>query len=408
MIAGKPAIRHFAALAAFFTAAMPLPAAAEPALDQYEIEQRGEITIEASWYPGTAKHAGQSDSFLHVDALPELLIYGDDAEVQIQPRISGGTGGAGQFDFCEAHVSGRVGEMDYLVGSTILFWGKVESYNPVDIVNALDYSRGLLRSEKRGAPMVRLSWPAGPGQIDILAIDFVENIYPGRALRERPALPVNDNAAGFSGGAGRDDIAAAARWSGYFGDIDLGVSWFRGSGHAPRLLPQADGTLRPDYSRISQFGLDIQSLHGDTAMKAELIHRRGQYDRLGSDDSYGAGVFGLEHNLYDLAESGRDLVLIAEYARDDRRDRSHSGFQNDLILGGRWVWNDVKDTEILALLSRDFDNAAQVLSVTADRRLTDSLSFEATARWPQRLTRDPTSAALSRDSAIIASLTYNF
>lgn len=408
MTASNHAVRHMTALVALFTAVMPVPAAAELDLDQYEVEQRGEITIEASWYPRTAQHAGQTDSFLHFDALPELLIYGDDAEAQIQPRISGGTGGAGQFDLREAHVSGRIGEMDYLVGSTILFWGKVESYNPVDIVNALDYGRGLLRSEKRGAPMVRLSWPVGPGQIDILAIDFVENIYPDKALRERPALHVNDNAAGFSGGAGRDDIATAARWSGYFGDIDLGVSWFRGTGHAPRLLPQADGTLIPDYSRITQLGLDVQSLHGDTAIKAELIHRRGQYDRLGSADSYGAGVFGLEHSLYDLAESGRDLVLIAEYARDERRGRSHSGFQNDLILGGRWVWNDVEDTEILTLLSRDLDNAAQVLSVTADRRLTESLSFEATARWPQRLARDPNSAALSRDSAIVASLTYNF
>ena len=58
--------------------------------------------------------------------------------------------------------------MDYLVGNTVLFWGQVESYNPVDIVNARDFSRGLLRSEKRGAPMAKLSWPVGPGQLDLL------------------------------------------------------------------------------------------------------------------------------------------------------------------------------------------------------------------------------------------------
>jgi len=409
MTTGNRAARIItASMAAFLAGAACLPASAETGLDRLEVEQRGEITVEASWYPRTAQYAGQQDSFLHLEAQPEILVYGDNVEAQVQPRISGGTGGGGQVDFREAHVSGRAGQMDYLVGSTILFWGKVESYNPVDIVNALDYSRGVLRSEKRGAPMVRLSWPAGPGQIDLLAIDFVENIYPDRSLRERPSLLVNDNAAGFSGGAGRDDIATAARWSGYFGDIDLGVSWFRGTGHAPRLLPRANGTLTPDYSRITQLGLDIQSLHGDTAIKAELIHRRGQYDRLGSANNYAAGVVGIEHNLYDLAESGRDLVLIAEYARDERRGRSHSGFQNDLVLGGRWLWNDVEDTEILTLLARDLDNAAQTLTITADRRLTDSLSFEATARWPERLARDPNSAALARDAALIASLTYSF
>jgi hypothetical protein len=72
------------------------------------------------------------------------------------------------------------------------------------------------------------------------------------------------------------------------------------------------------------------------------------------------------------------------------------------------VWNDVEDTEILALLGRDLDNVAQTLTVTADRRLTDALSFEATARWPQRLARDPNGTALARDNAIIASLTYSF
>ena len=404
MTAGNRATPGVAALLATLLATM----IASPASAQVDVEGRGEVTVEASWYPRTAQYAGQKDSFLHLEARPEILVYGDTVSAQLQPRISGGTGGGGLVDFREAHLTGRIGEMDYLVGSTILFWGKVESYNPVDIVNAQDYSRGLLRNEKRGAPMVRLSWPAGPGQIDILAIDFAENIYPGRALRERPALPVNDNAATFSGGADRDDIATAARWSGYFGDVDLGVSLFRGTGNAPRLLPRADGTLAPDYSRITQIGVDIQSLHGDTAVKAELVHRRGQYDRLGGVDSYAAGVVGLEHNLYDLAESGRDLVLIMEYARDERRGRSHSGFQNDLILGGRWLWNDVEDTEVLTLLSRDLDNAAQTLTMTANRRITDSVSFEASARWPQRLARDPNSVALARDTAIIARLTYSF
>ena len=379
------------------------PSAAEP-----QIEQRGEISAEVSWYPREAAYGGQSDGFLHMEARPEILVYGDDIEAQFQPRMRGGTGGGGLVDLREANVTGRAGEVDYLIGSTVLFWGKVESYNPVDIVNARDFGRGLLRSEKRGAPMARLSWPVGHGQLDLLAIDFVKNIYPGISLRERPALPVDDSTASFSNGARRDDIATAARWSGFFGDIDLGLSWFRGTGNAPRLLPGPNGTLAPDYSRITQIGIDIQSLYGDTAVKAELIHRRGQYDRLGGSDSYRAGVVGLEHNLYDIAGSGRDLVLIAEYAHDERGRRSHSGFQKDLILGGRWLWNDVEDTEILALLSRDLDNRAQTLSVTANRRITDSMSLEAGARWPDRLAHDPNSTALAHDAALIASLTYSF
>ena len=54
-------------------------------------EHRGEITAESSSYTQGAAHAGQKDSFVHTEARPELMIYGDVAEALIQPRISGGT-----------------------------------------------------------------------------------------------------------------------------------------------------------------------------------------------------------------------------------------------------------------------------------------------------------------------------
>ena len=370
-------------------------------------EHRGEITAEASWYPQGAAHAGQKNSFVHTEVRPELVIYGDVAEALIQPRISGGTAGEGTIDFREANVTARLGDVDILIGSTILFWGKVESYNPVDVVNAKDFNRGVMRSEKRGAPMLRLSWPAGTGQLSLLAIDFTKNIYPGVASRERPALPIAKEAS-YSGGAKREDIANAVRWSGYFGDIDLGISWFRGTGLAPRLLPQADGTLKPDYSRITQTGLDVQYLWADSALKVELVRRSGQYNRLGTAGSYQAGVVGIEHNLFGVMDSGHDIVLIGEYAGDSRMELTHSGFQNDLTVGTRWLWNDIEDTEILGLLTHDLDNGAQTATVSIDRRINDQLTFEASARGTSRYANDPNSTAFQKDSAVNMALTYWF
>ena len=160
--------------------ALKAPVAAEST-----VKQRGETTFEASWYPRSAAFGGQKNSFFHVEIQPELSVFDDTTEWVLKPRISGGTGGVGVVDFREAHVISRFGEIDVLVGNTILFWGKVESYNPVDVVNSLDYGRGLMRSEKLGAPMAQVSLPIGSGQLDLLAIDFVKNIYPGQALRER-------------------------------------------------------------------------------------------------------------------------------------------------------------------------------------------------------------------------------
>ena len=121
----------------------------------------------------------------HVEVQPELSVFDNTTEWVLKPRISGGTAGVGVVDFREAHVTSRIGEMDVLVGNTILFWGKVESYNPVDVVNSLDYGRGLMRSEKLGAPMAQVSLPIGSGQLDLVAIDFVKNISRPGASRTR-------------------------------------------------------------------------------------------------------------------------------------------------------------------------------------------------------------------------------
>ena len=370
-------------------------------------EQQGEVTLEASWYPRKAAYAGQKDSFSHVEARPELYLEADSATFLLQPRLSGGSAGHGSADLREAHVTTRVGDADILFGSTILFWGQTESYNPVDVVNSRDFSRGLMRGEKRGAPMLRVSWPVGPGQVDLLAIDFVPNIYPGAALRERPGLPVRRQHS-FSHGAKKDDLATALRWSGFFGDVDLGLSWFRGTGVNPHLLPQADGTLQPDYSRITQTGVDVLYLRGDSAVKGEFIRRSGQYDLNGTVKSYRAAVLGIEHNIYDVDRSGRDLVLIAEIARDSRKAIAHSGFQNDLAVGARLLFNDVEDSEAMLLVSRDLDNGAQLVSLTGSRRINDAVTADVSARWPTKFEDDPASAALARDAALVLSLTYGF
>ena len=370
-------------------------------------EQQGEVTLEASCYPREAAYARQTDIFSHFEARPELYLEADSATFLLQPRLSGGSAGHGSADLREAHVTTRLGDADILFGSTILFWGQTESYNPVDVVNSRDFSRGLMRGEKRGAPMLRVSWPVGPGQVDLLAIDFVPNIYPGAALRERPGLPVRRQHR-FSHGAKKDDLATALRWSGFFGDVDLGLSWFRGTGVNPRLLPQADGTLQPDYSRITQTGVDVLYLRGDSAVKGEFVRRSGQYDLNGTVKSYRAAVLGIEHNIYDVDGSGRDLVLIAEIARDSRKATAHSGFQNDLAVGARLLFNDVEDSEAMLLVSRDLDNGAQLVSLTGSRRINDALTADVSAKLPTKFEDDPASAALARDAVLVLSLTYGF
>ena len=100
--------------------------------------------------------------------------------------------------------------------------------------------------------------------------------------------------------------------------------------------------------------------------------------------------------------------MIGEYAGDSRKGLTHSGFQNDLTVGTRWLWNDVEDTEMLGLLTRDLDNGAQTATVSIDRRINDQLTFEASARGTSRYASDPNSTAFQRDSAVKMALTFWF
>ena len=380
-----------------------------PAYAERYVEQYGKAKIDIRYFGQEAAYAQQEDSFGSVDLEPGLLIEDGAYTILFEPRISAGQNGSGRVDLQEAHISTRTSRLDIKVGNSVEFWGKVESFNPVDVLNSYDYTQGLTRGKKLGTNMVKISAPIGDGQFDAYLLPrFTENIYPGVKSRLRPALRVSDDSALYSSGAKRDDMGYAVRWTSYFGDVDLGLSYISAIGNAPRLVPQMDGSLRPDYSDIQQIGLDIQYLAGDTAYKAELIDRTGQYNRVGILQDYHAAVLGVEHSLYGVSGSDYDLVLIGEYAYDSRQKDSHSGFQRDLAGGFRLLFNDVEDSELLVLATHDLDFTSQTLRASYTTRLTDGLSVEALVSTNAGLSSDLNYSAFDKDTYAGAKLTYSW
>ena len=390
---------------AFALCALPTLSLAE---DLYT-EHYGKFDLHLDHYWQAPLHGDSHDDFGAFDLEPGLLVEWDNVQLVMEPRLSSGGSGAGRVDPAQVNIQASNAHYDLLVGTNIEFWGKVESFNPVDIINSYDYTRGLTRGQKLGAPMVKLSTPIGPGQLDIYALpQFVENIYPGSASRLRVGAAVHSDAVSYSGGANHGDMGRALRWSGYFGDVDLAVSHFSGIGRDGRFLPQSDGRLKADYSRITQNGIDVQYLRGDTALKAEVIRRTGQYDRLGKMGSYEAGIIGVEHNLYDLAGTGYDVVLLAEFASDSRKLDSHTGFQKDLIGGARLLFNDVDDSEALLLVTRDLDYNATTTRLSYSTRVTDNLVIKAAASSNNGLEKDANNAIFANDQYAGVTLSYSY
>ena len=121
--------------------------------------------------------------------------------------------------------------------------------------------------------------------------------------------------------------------------------------------------LIPYYEQMRQLGLDVQLTREGWLWKLEAILR----DSTSAD--YQALTGGAEYTFYGLTESGIDLGVIVEYLYDSRKDLATTPFEDDLMLGLRFAWNNVQSTELLAGVIADRDTPARSLNVEASTRI---------------------------------------
>ena len=212
----------------------------------------------------------------------------------------------------------------------------------------------------------------------------------------------------------------AVRYSGNFGPVDLGLSYFDGQNREPSLRPVLGDVggpvLQPHYEKIRQFGMDAQLTTGPWLFKLEAIRRTGASNRpraenlfLGEEDDYGAWIAGSEYTVYSVFDTDAEITLLAEWYRDGRGpERATNAFENDLFLAARLALNDVESTEFTVSVAEDLDHGGRAFGFEAKRRLDDnwSLKFEGTAfqdvDWAGDALRD-----VRRDSFVALNLVYN-
>jgi len=113
----------------------------------------------------------------------------------------------------------------------------------------------------------------------------------------------------------------------------------------------------------------------------EAIGRFDQRNLSFEREDYFAGIAGVEHTLFGVAETNYDLGLIAEYAYDSRGDDALTVFENDVVLGARLALNDTQDSSALFTATIDTDTAETLLRLEGESRIGDiaKLSIEAGA-----------------------------
>ncbi|MBO9491035.1 hypothetical protein J7384_11750 [Endozoicomonas sp. G2_1] len=324
-----------------------------------------------------------------------------------------------QYDDERSHFDVRelvwlhVGETwELRTGINKVYWGQTESIHLVDIINQTDLVEAIDGEDKLGQAMVNLTLIQDWGNLDFFILPgFRERTFPGLEGRLRPEILIDQDNPRYQSSREEHHIDYALRWSHSVGAWDLGVAWFDGTDREPLLIPELNPiTNQPTivllYPQIQQLGIDALAAVGDWLYKFEGIYR--QFDQQLAQD-FVAIATGFEYTQIGIFDSQIDLGWLMEYQFDDRDNNATTPGQNDLMLGTRFVLNDVAGTEILIAYIQDLDDSTTRSSfIEASSRLNDYWKWRLDARlFSSNNSLDPFNF-LRRDDHIQFSLEYYY
>ncbi len=344
---------------------------------------RGSIEPEFRVFTQSPSSNGQRNTDLSVagELTAKYIWDGGDQSLVATPfaRLDQQDSRRTHWDFRELRYGYVFGDWEFRAGFDKVFWGVTEAVHLVDIVNQVDVIEDPVKQEARlGQPMVRLRTTQDFGAFDFFLLPyFRDRDFPGPDGRPATDIPVDRDLTRYGSAQGKRHIDGAFRYSNHFGDVDLGLSYFQGTGRDPILSPalskNGDLVLAPLYPQIKQASIDAQATEGAMLYKFEGYWRR----ELGRE--YGAATGGIEYTLYGILGTEGDLGLVAEYALDSRGLQQRDPYENDGFLALRWTANDAASTSLLAGAVIDAETGALGFRFKGERRIGDDyrLSVEA-------------------------------
>ncbi|MCP4390414.1 MAG: hypothetical protein GY802_19120 [Gammaproteobacteria bacterium] len=374
-------------------------------------EFSGKLALESQSFSESAQFDDQLDHNLTFSFKPkwdgEWNDGSDLASLELFLRADDKDGGREHADIREAlwlHVDG---DSEWRIGINTMFWGVTESQHLVDVINQIDQVEGIDGEDKLGQPMVHLNRFQDWGVVDFLILPgFRERTFQEKQGRLRTPLVVDTDQAQYQSSDEDRHVDYALRFLQTYGDLDLGISWFKGTSRDALLLPGFDDAgnpvLIPFYEQMAQLGVDAQLISEDWIWRLELIRREAE------SNDYNAYTAGFEYTFYGIAESAVDLGMLVEYSADSRPDDEAGAFNNDVFLGGRFAFNDAQSSEILAGFVIDTDNRSRTFRVEGNRRFGDSWKGTLELQTFSNIDADDVLAVFEKDDFVLLEMAYYF
>lgn len=345
-----------------------------------EVEYSGLLTVEQRFFLQDAAFPEQTRAQTSLTITPEVFYDWNDGydRITFKPFLR-----VDQYD--EERTHGDIRELMWLhAGDTFefkagigkVFWGQTESLHLVDVINQTDAVERVDGEEKLGQPLLSASYLMETGAISVFIMPyFRERTFAGEEGRLRPLVPISNDNAIYESDDKQKNLDYAIRWQQTLGDWEVGLSYFDGTNREPFLLVEGalatnDLLLRPYYQQMQQVGTDLLWVDGAMLYKLEAIHRKTDLQ------SFYAAVGGFEYTTVGIFDSVYDIGWLMEYQYDERDNSFFAPAQNDLMVGLRWVWNDLDGTQVLFGYVQDLDDTATYSGfIEASSRMTDNWKF---------------------------------
>ena len=328
----------------------------------------GNIALESLIFSEPGLDASQMDDNITLSFKPKWTGEwndGDDAwSVEIFLRADNRDEGREHADIRELLWLHLDGDNEWRVGINTMFWGVTESQHLVDVINQIDQVEGIDGEDKLGQPMIHLKQYHDWGVLDFLVLPgFRERTFQAAQGRLRFPIVVDTSAPIYDSSDEDNHVDYAFRFSQTYGDLDLGVSLFKGTNRDP----QFDlGPGIPHYVQMTQVALDLLLIADDWIWKLEIIHRDTD------PSTYQALTGGFEYTFYGVYDSDINIGSLAEYSYDSRDDGQRGVFDRDLFVGARLAFNDAQSSELLAGIVYDTEKHSQSFRLEGNRRFGDS------------------------------------
>jgi hypothetical protein len=333
--------------------------------------------------------------------------------------------GRSQFLPYENWIAYKPEKFQVKLGMQVENWAMTEVFTPSDVFNSGNVDSQFEDAEKIGEPAISGRFELLKGYLSLFYMPyFVAPVMPSLQSRLNPLpedvklLDTKFYSDGELKGNYHPVSQYAFRYARKWGPADLSTHYIHHIDREQAFLGiyPLQSAVRPIFLPTDQWGVNGSVVDDEWIYKFDFVQRRfteeGSIDGINDPialKSYSVGVLGIERSFGH--ENGMESTGFVEYQKvlgvSEAEAREISLNQNDLMLGYRLAFNDLRSREVKAFVISDMTMPSELLwSLGYSQKL--SGKFKVSGGYRQIVARYDSSKKLDDTDHVFLNLTYFF